>query len=147
MAAISYVQLNHVSIIVPDLDAACSFFTDFLGFNHLQSTGPISADDDTINRVYGLPERAVGRMAVLELNGQKIALEEWKSWGQAINPLRESSVPGVHISIRVADLDAAVNTLSTIPRIRFLERSPNGFVYCATPYGFQLRLGSGNYNA
>ena len=147
MAAISSVQLNHVSIMVPDLDAACAFFTDFLGFNHLQSIGPISASDDTIHRIYGLSENAVGRMAILEQNGQRIQLETWESWGQPLNPLRESSVPGVHISIRVADLDAAVNTLSTIPRMRFLERSPNGFVYCATPYGFQLRLESGNYNA
>lgn len=145
MSAVSNAHLSHSCIIVPDLDAAVQFFTNFLGFNVVRNTGPIVASDDTVARVYGMPERASGRMTLLESNGQHLELAEWASWGQTINPLRESSVPGAQVCVQVGDLDQAVNTLSTIPRMRFLERSPNGFVYAATPYGFMLCLVGNQY--
>ena len=135
------IQLDHCSFVVPDLDAAVEFFTNWLGFELVSQKGPVqSPDDDRITRTYTMPRQAVGRWAFVQLGSAKIGLAEWKSHGTAINPLRESSAPGACIVLRVDDLEGTVANLKNIPRMNFMEMSEEGFVYAITPYGFQIQL-------
>ena len=141
MPQINNARIDHVSYVVPDLDAAVQFFVKYFGFKLLAQDPPIqSAFDDRITRQYAMPERAIGRFAMLQFGGQQIELAEWKTYGQALNPLRESTVPGCHIALRVPDVAAAMTVLKTISRMRFLETTENGSVLCFTPFGFQLQL-------
>lgn len=134
-------QLDHCAYVVPNLDAAVDFFTNWLGFQLVDTKGPIqSPENDHITRTYAMPRNAVGRMAFVQKNGFKIGLTEWASYGAGINPLRESSVPGACIALRVDDLNAAIAALKTIPRMNFLDNSGEGFVYAITPFGFQIQL-------
>ena len=87
-----------------------------------------------------MPERATGHSTLLQNGPLKLELTEWKTYGEALNPLRESTIPGCALAFEVDDLDAMVAQLSGLRGIRFLETSPEGFVYCQTPYGLQLRL-------
>lgn len=132
---------QHCSFIVPDLDGAIEFFQAYLDFQLHSTTGPMeSASDDRLNRIYGVPDRAVGRAALLQSGPLKMELVEWKTYGEALNPLRESSIPGCALAFEVEDLDALTGQLSGVRGLRFLETSPDGFVYCQTPFGLQLRL-------
>ncbi len=141
MPQIHNARLDHVSYVVPDLDAAVQFFVQYFGFQVIAQDEPVqSATDDRITRQYAMPERAVGRFAMLQFGGQQIELAEWKTFGQALNPLRESTVPGCHIALRVPDVDLAMKRLKSISRMRFLEVVENGSVLCFTPFGFQLQL-------
>lgn len=138
---IDSVQLDHCAFVVPDLDAALDFFTNWLGFDLVSQKGPIeSPDDDRITRTYTMPRHAVGRLAIVQKGAAKIGLSEWKSHGTAINPLRESSAPGACIALRVGDLEGTVAALKNIPRMNFMDMSSEGFVYAITPYGFQIQL-------
>jgi len=139
--SLSIMRLSHCSFVVPDLDAAVQFFTSRLGFSILSEEGPISDAGDRINRQYGMPDKAIGRSTLLELSGQRIELREWEVYGQGLNPLRESTVPGCCIAIQVSDLGHTMEQLKQIPRMRMLEvNHEQGFVYCFTPFGVQLLL-------
>jgi catechol 2,3-dioxygenase-like lactoylglutathione lyase family enzyme len=144
MPLIETVELNHVSYVVPDLEAAISFFTDYLGFELTGKAGPIQSDlDDSITEIYAMPERAVGQSATLRKGNAMIEFFEWKVYGTSVNPLRETSEPGCHIALTVPDVEQAIQQFETIKGIRILKTSPEGFVYCFTPYGFQIKLMAG----
>lgn len=135
------IQLDHCAYVVPDLDAAVQFFTQSLGFDLESTKGPVaSASDDHITRTYAMPRNASGRWAFLRQGAARIGLVEWQSYGSGLNPLRESSVPGCCIALRVQDLEGTVAELRGIPRMNFMEMSSEGFVYAITPYGFQIQL-------
>lgn len=141
MALIPNAQLAHCSFVVPDLDAAVNFFVTYFGFTQVSSHGPIQfTTGDYLTRTFAVPERAIGRRAIIQQGAAQLELVEWIMYGEPLNPLRESSFPGCQIALLVPDLTETMATLSGIPRMRFLEMSPDGFVYCFTPYGFQLRL-------
>jgi|GEM_PF-1400970 len=142
MTILANTRLAYCSFVVPDLDAAVQFFTTWLGFNVVSEEGPIQSDsDDCITRQYAMPERAVGRSILLAQGGQQIELREWVVYGQGLNPLRESTVPGCSIALRIAHFDAALEQLKQIPRMRMLEINQEaGAVYCFTPFGVQLLL-------
>lgn len=134
-------QLDHCSFVVPHLDNAVDFFCTWLGFDIVAQKGPVqSADTDHITQTYAMPRNAVGRWKILQKGASRIGLVEWQVYGSSLNPLRESSVPGCCIALQVDDLVSAVDQLKTIPRMNFLEMNQEGFVYCITPFGFQLQL-------
>lgn len=126
--------------MVPDLNGASEFFRAYFDFEVISSQGPFQAGDDRLNRIYGVPERATGHSVLLRNGGMKLELTAWETYGEALNPLRESSIPGCALAFEVDDLDYMVGQLSGVRGVRFLETSPDGFVYCQTPYGLQLRL-------
>ncbi len=139
--SLSIMQLAYCSFIVPDLDAAVQFFTTSLGFEVLSEEGPISDSGDRITRQYAMPDKAIGRSTLLGQKGQQLELREWEVYGQGLNPLRESTVPGCSIAIRVPDFERTLEQLKQIPRMRLLEVNyEQGFVYCFTPFGVQLQL-------
>lgn len=141
MAIIPSAQLDHCAYVVPDLDAAVQFFTHWLGFELHSQKGPIhSPDNDLITRTYAMPRNASGRWVLVKKGHASINLVEWQSYGTALNPLRESSVPGCCIALRVDDLEGAVEALKNVSRMNFLDMSEDGFVYAITPFGFQLQL-------
>ena len=142
MAILDSARLDHCSYVVPNLDATVDFFTQWLGFELVSTHGPVSSpNDDRLTRTFAVPDRAVGRSAFLQQGGTQLEFVEWAVYGQGINPLRESTVPGCHIALRVDDLDATVALLKEgVPRMMFLEKSPDGYIFCFTPFGFQLQL-------
>lgn len=133
-------RLDYTSYVVPDLNAAVRFFSEYFGFQAVQFAGPISASDNRLTRQYAIPERAEGRSAMLDCGGVHLELVQWTVHGQALNPLRESSTPGTYLAICVTDVDGAVAALKNVPRLRVLETDPSGAVTCFTPFGFQLRI-------
>ncbi len=133
---------QHSSFIVPNLDAAVEFFTAYFDFQQISKGGPYQSESTTLNLVYGVPERAVGRSVMLQNGPAKLELVEWMTYGEALNPLRESSMPGCSLSFEVDDLDMMIAQLNGAHGVRFLQKSRDGFVYCQTPFGIQVRLAS-----
>lgn len=141
MSTISNARLAYCSFIVPDLDAAVQFFTTSFGFETVCQEGPFSDSGDLITRQYAMPEKSVGRSTLLRQQNQQIELREWKVYGQGLNPLRESTVPGCCIALRIPHFEQSLEQLKQIPRMRLLEiNQEEGFVYCFTPFGVQLLL-------
>lgn len=131
---------QHCSFIVPDVDAAAEFFAAYLDFQQIATAGPFQSSDNKLNLVYGVPERATGRSITLQNGPIKLELTEWITYGEPLNPLRESSIPGCSLSFEVDDLDMMIAQLNGARGVRFLQTSRDGFVYCQTPSGIQLRL-------
>jgi len=143
MPVIPSAQLGYCSYVVPDLDAAVAIFTDYLGFEVVSTYGPVQApadDYDYLTRTYAVPERSVGRGALLRSGNGDLEFAEWKVYDHGLNPLRESSFPGCHIALRVPDLEETLAVFRTIHRMLILDVSGDGFVYCITPFGFQIKL-------
>ncbi len=132
--------LQHSSFIVPNLDAAVEFFMAYFDFQKIADGGPFHSESNTLNLVYGVPERATGRSAMLQNGPAKLELVEWITYGEPMNPLRESSIPGCSLSFEVDDLDMMIAQLNGARGVRFLQASRDGFVYCQTPFGIQVRL-------
>lgn len=134
-------RLAYCSFIVPDLDAAVDFFVNRLGFEIRSEEGPLSDAGDRITRQYVMPEKAIGRATLLSQGGQQIELREWVVYDQGINPLRESTVPGCSIALRLTHFERTLEELKQIPRMRMMEvNQEEGFVYCFTPFGVMLLL-------
>lgn len=134
-------SIDHCAYVVPDLDAAVNFLGTYFGFQTLWTRDAIHLSGDQNTSVYAMPSSATGRSARLQLGATQLELREWKVSSEALNPLRESSVPGCHIALQVPDLQTAMAELRNIPRMRFMQPEPQGgSVFCFTPYGFAILL-------
>ncbi|HEY5333323.1 MAG TPA: VOC family protein [Solirubrobacterales bacterium] len=100
-------RMEHVGIVVDDLDAATAFFVE-LG---LELQGEASVEGDWVDRVIGL-EGVRSDIAMLETPDGKgrIELSRFRSPpGPSGDPQAPSNAPGIrHITFEVDDLDATV---------------------------------------
>ncbi len=143
------VSVEHLAITVPDLDQACSFFVRALGARELRRNA-FGADDGTdMATSFGSHPATRARLAVLDLHGTRLEVFEFDAPDQRTEPARNVDVGGHHIGLRVADLDAAVEALTTVPGLQVLgPPSPmttttgasRRWVYVLTPWGLQLEL-------
>ena len=101
-------RMEHVGIVVDDLEAATAFFVDGLG---LERQGGGSADGEWVDRIVGLEGIEVD-FAMLETpdgNG-RIELVKFQSPpSPAGDPDGPANIPGLrHLAFRVDDVEAAV---------------------------------------
>ena len=70
--------VNHVGVVVRNLDEGARFFTDILGFEPVpERTGRLAPNGDTLTRRFGVDANADGRFAFFRHGNALIELLEW----------------------------------------------------------------------
>jgi catechol 2,3-dioxygenase-like lactoylglutathione lyase family enzyme len=144
-------NVHHVSVTVSDLDAAVAFFLDAIGCECLYRKGPFGdPEGDSMARRLGVHGDARARLAMLRCGPTtNLELFEWDSPDQETRPPRNSDVGAMHLGLEVDDIDAAMAALETRDDVDVLEgprTNADGptaglrYVFCHTPWGFQLEL-------
>lgn len=129
-------RLDHVGIVVPDLDAAAAFLTEHLGFRPLREA--TLGDDDRLPRTFGAPDGATLRVAFFETDGGTVELLEWTAGARDARAPQD--VGTAHLALAVPDVDAAAARLGTVPGVSVFERHRLGFVYVRSPWGLLIQL-------
>ncbi len=139
MSAALSARLDHVGIVVPDLDAAAAFFTGALGFRPLRSA--VLADpDDRLAATFGAPDGSSVRVAFFETDGGTVELLEWTAAGAATDARAPHDAGTAHLALAVSDVAAAAERLGAWPGVTVFEAHRRGFVYVRTPWGLLLQL-------
>ena len=132
-------RLDHVGVVVPDLDAAVAFFTDVLGFRPVRAA-TIGEPEDRLSATFGAPDGASVRVAFLETDGGTVELLEWTAPGAETDVRAPQDVGTAHLALSVADVEAAARRLAGVPGVRVFERHRRGFAYVLAPWGLLLQL-------
>jgi len=136
-----FAAVNHVGLVVRNLDQGIAFFTDVLGFTTIAGRhGDLVPNGDLMTRRFGITANATGRFAFLELNGQAIELLEWSAPDQNTTAPLNSDLGGRHLALTVSDMDAALARLHAAPGVTVREPNDAGYIYCATPLGLEVQL-------
>ncbi len=130
-------RLDHVGVVVPDLDAAAAFVTEHLGFRPLREA-TLGDAADRLPETFGAPDGAVLRVAFFETDGGTVELLEWARGARDVRP--PDAVGTAHLALAVPDVDAAAARLGTVPGVRVFERHRLGFVYVRAPWGLLIQL-------
>jgi catechol 2,3-dioxygenase-like lactoylglutathione lyase family enzyme len=144
-------NVHHVGVTVSDLDESVAFFVDCIGCECLYRKGPFGdPDGDSMTRRLGVHADATARLAMLRCGpATNIELFEWDSPDQDTQPPRNSDVGAMHIGLQVDDIETAMEALEARDEVELLEgprTNTDGptagltYVFCRTPWGFQLEL-------
>lgn len=133
------VRIDHVGVVVPDLDAAAAFFCDALGFRHVREA-TLGDADDRLAETFGAPDGSGVRVAFLETDGGTVELLQWTAPGAATDTRAPHDLGTAHLALAVPDPQAAADRLCTIPGVTVFERHRRGFVYVRAPWGLLLQL-------
>jgi catechol 2,3-dioxygenase-like lactoylglutathione lyase family enzyme len=141
--------IEHIGLIVPDLDAAAAFFAGVLGAEALYDVGPFPGPEDWMaGHLAGATGAHIHRMRLLAVaNGPSVELIELtrtdgRSGESATAPA------GWHIAFYVDDMDAALAALKAHDckilsgPVRMTEGPSAGltWLYFRAPWGQQLEL-------
>lgn len=140
-------RLDHVGIVVPDLDAAAAFLTAHLGFRPLREA-TLGDAADRLPETFGAPDGSSVRVAFFETDGGTVELLEWTTGAskaratdaRATDARAPDAVGTAHLALAVADVDAAAARLGTVPGVTVFEQHRRGFVYVRAPWGLLVQL-------
>jgi catechol 2,3-dioxygenase-like lactoylglutathione lyase family enzyme len=141
--------IEHIGLIVPDLDAAATFFASVLGAEALYDVGPFPGQEDWMaGHLAGATGAHIHRMRVLAVaNGPSIELIELtRADGRSSDSA--SATAGWHIAFYVEDMDAALAALKMHDckilsgPVSMTEGPSAGlaWLYFRAPWGQQLEL-------
>jgi catechol 2,3-dioxygenase-like lactoylglutathione lyase family enzyme len=140
--------IEHIGLVVPDLDGATTFFANVLGAEALYDVGPFPGPEDWMaGHLAGATGAHIHRMRILAVaNGPAIELIELTG---ADGRTDNSSAPaGWHIAFYVEDMDAALAALKMHDckilsgPVDMTEGPSAGlaWLYFRAPWGQQLEL-------
>lgn len=150
-------RLDHVGIVVPDLEAAIRWFEEALEARTVLRHGPygISADPAFQPRQFRRhPTTTVVGIAVVQLGGAALELLEFDAPDQGKVPPRSSDLGGHHLAFYVDDMDSVVHALrcrgvDVLGDPMPLPGPESGrdarFIYLLSPWGLVLELVSYPY--
>lgn len=135
-------SLDHVGIVVPDLDAAAAFFTGALGFRPARTA--TLGDADRLPETFGAPDGSSLRVAFFETPGEDggatVELLEWTAHDAATHIPAPHDAGTAHLALSVPDVPAAVARLAAVPGVVVFEAHRRGFVYARAPWGLLLQI-------
>ena len=138
MSAAPAFALDHVGVVVPDLDAAAAFFTDVLGFRPTRTAA--LGDADRLPETFGAPDGATLRVAFFDTDGGTVELLEWTAPAAQTDARAPHGAGTAHLALAVADVPAAVARLAAVPGVTLFEAHRRGFVYARAPWGLLLQI-------
>lgn len=140
--------VEHIGLIVPDIDAATEFFTSVLGAEPLYDIGPFAGPEDWMaGHLAGSTGAHIHRLRVIAIaNGPTVELIELTRADDA--PAAEPAPAGWHIAFYVEDMDAALVALRAhgcqllSGPVEMTEGPSAGlsWLYFRAPWGQQLEL-------
>ncbi|MGH8962991.1 MAG: VOC family protein [Jatrophihabitantaceae bacterium] len=144
--------VDHIGLVVPDLDDALALFVDVLGAQLLFTHGPYrgGTDRDLQRRQFDHhPRTEVERIAMLRVGAVNVELLQYSSPDQRTEVPRTSDLGGHHLALYVDDLPVAAEQLRA-HGVRVLgapmplpgpESGPgNAFIFAKTGWGLTLEL-------
>lgn len=142
--------VEHVGLIVPDLDIATAFFTNVLGADALYDVGPFPGPEDWMaGHLAGASGAHIRRMRMLAVaNGPSVELIELTRADGKSTAANEVAPAGWHIAFYVEDIEAALSALKAhgchilSGPVEMTEGPSAGltWLYFRTPWGQQLEL-------
>jgi glyoxylase I family protein len=133
--------VNHVGLVVRNLEEGARFFTEVLGFERVAGrAGALASSGDLLTRRFGIDANASGQFAFFQLGSAFIELLEWTAPGRNNTPPLNSDLGGRHLAISVSDMASAVERMKAVPGVEVREPNDAGYVYCATPLGLEIQL-------
>lgn len=144
--------MDHVGLVVPDLDEAVAFFTQVIGCDLLYHTGVLfdSTGGDWMSRHFAAPARARLRTAMLRCGpSANIELLEWDIPDRPVPISGFTAIGTGHLAIYVDDVGEAAAHLAAQPGVRVLgsptivtgePHEGTQFVYVILPWGLGLEL-------
>lgn len=161
-------NVDHVSLVVPDLEQAVAFFRTVLGCDVLYRAGPFfDVDGDWMAHHYGVHPRSVLTVAMLRCGPvTNVELQRWDAPSEASAAPDDGDRSGLngaararqdagdptcaqHLAFFVEDLGAATDYLRAQPGVTVLNAptlvtgEPNEgtrFVCFLTPWGLRMEL-------
>jgi catechol 2,3-dioxygenase-like lactoylglutathione lyase family enzyme len=144
--------LDHIGLVVPDLDRSARLFADVLGARELHRSRR-GGDDEFMRLAFDVPPGLSFELAMLELpGGVRLELFEWRTAaGPAGGPPHPAAHQpgGHHVCLCVPDAEAAAAALAADPRVTVLggvKQVPDGprrdvrWCYARTDWGLLLEL-------
>jgi catechol 2,3-dioxygenase-like lactoylglutathione lyase family enzyme len=139
---------------VADLASAERFFIDVLGAKVRFRTQFAGAADEAFEQfdmaeTFNAHSDSSAKLVSLYVGGTVVELFQYTAPDQGQQQPRNCDVGGHHLGFRVADLEAAVTELRSVPGVRILGEAnwgttstgtKRGWVYFLTPWGQQLEL-------
>lgn len=150
MSIPSYRRIDHIGIVVPDLEQAITFFATTLQAQ-LLGRGSRAQDPEYMVHTFGAPEDAAYQMAMVRVPPDlKIELFQWTSAHRRTEMPCIADIDAHHIGIQVSDIESAVAHLEKAPGVTLIggiNEVPAGrpgagirFVYFRAPWGLNLEL-------
>lgn len=134
------VRLDHVGVVVPDLDAAVAFFTEALGFAPARAA-TLGAPEDRLPETFGSPPGASVRVAFFEApGGGTVELLEWRDAEAQTDARAPQDAGTAHLALAVGDVAAVAARLGAVPGVTVFEAHRLGFVYVRAPWGLLIQL-------
>jgi catechol 2,3-dioxygenase-like lactoylglutathione lyase family enzyme len=134
-------SVNHVGLVVRNLDEGKQFFTEVLGFEVVPDRkGTLVSNGDQQTRRFGVDANAEGRFAFFRLGDNLIELLEWTAPNRNEAAPLNSDLGGRHLALSVSDIEAAIGRLRAVPGVTVREPNDAGYVYCSTPLGLEIQL-------
>lgn len=141
--------VEHIGLIVPDVDSATQFFSSVLGGEPIYDIGPFAGPEDWMaGHLAGSSGAHIHRLRVIAIaNGPAVELIELtRSDGE--RPLEPAAPAGWHIAFYVEDMDAALVALRAhgcqilSGPVDMTEGPSAGlsWLYFRAPWGQQLEL-------
>lgn len=142
--------IQHVAIMVPDMEQAVTFFVEMLGCERFYKLGPFKADDDWMNVHIDVNPRAeIPDLVMLRCGfGTNLELMKWTSPDQNKKHPRNSDVGGHHIAFYVDDMEKAVaylkkKNIKIFGGPTYMKSGPSAgesWMYFLAPWGTYLEL-------
>jgi catechol 2,3-dioxygenase-like lactoylglutathione lyase family enzyme len=133
------IAVDHAGFVVPDLEAALTFFEAALGFRRVSQHGPV-AEGERMAAWFGVDPSASSRFGFVEApGGGLVELLEWTAPGRSLLDPLLSDAGGRHLALRPDDFTAAVERLRGYPGVRVLDDHER-FVYAETPIGVHVQI-------
>jgi catechol 2,3-dioxygenase-like lactoylglutathione lyase family enzyme len=133
--------VNHVGLVIRNLDEGTRFFIDVLGFEAVADRkGTLVPNGDQQTRRFGVDAKAEGRFAFFRLGDNLIEVLEWTAPNRNETAPLNSDLGGRHLALSVSDMDAAVERLRAVEGVTVREPNDAGYVYCSTPLGLEIQL-------
>lgn len=142
--------MEHVGLVVPDLDAATAFFRDVLGGEAIYDVGPFAGPEDWMaGHLAGATGAHIHRMRVIAIaNGPAVELIELTRARVAAETTGSVAPAGWHIAFYVEDMDQALVSLKghacqiLSGPVEMTEGPSAGltWLYFRAPWGQQLEL-------
>jgi glyoxylase I family protein len=143
--------LEHIGIVVPDLVQATTFFETVLGWPVVFTAGPFfDSQGESMSRNFGVhPRSRVSRLAVVRSPFVNFELFEGTAPDQLTTWPRLLDIGGLHLTVYVDEIGAAIDYLVKIGCESFGGHKPLGgpeegpgaeFGHVRTPFGLYLEV-------
>jgi catechol 2,3-dioxygenase-like lactoylglutathione lyase family enzyme len=143
--------MDHIGLVVPDMNEAIAFFGDVIGCDFIYSGGSMKDDNGTFmqDKMNIHPRANMKEVVFMRCgNGSNIELFDFEAPAQKRVYPRNSDIGGYHLCFYVEDIEAAADYLTgkgvkVFDRPELEKRGPGAgesWVYFEAPWGLQMEL-------